>query len=116
MFDIATGQSQQVGIHDAAIKCVRWIDAPTGGILATGSWDKTIKVRESYPNTLVFRLTLLLKYWDLRTPNPIATVQMAERVYTMDVQYPLMVVGTAERHIQIINLSNPTTVFKVCIS
>jgi mRNA export factor len=30
----------------------------------------------------------------------------------MDVQYPLMVIGTAERHIVIINLSNPTTIFK----
>ncbi len=40
---------------------------------------------------------------------------MAERVYTMDIQYPLMVVGTAERHIQIINLNSPTTVFKVKI-
>lgn len=38
---------------------------------------------------------------------------MAERVYTLDVQYPLMVVGTAERHIQIVNLASPTTIFKV---
>ena len=38
---------------------------------------------------------------------------MQEIVYTMDVQYPLMVVGTAERHIQILNLNNPTTIFKV---
>jgi hypothetical protein len=38
---------------------------------------------------------------------------MADKVYSMDVQYPLMVVGTAERHIQIINLNSPTTIFKV---
>ena len=31
----------------------------------------------------------------------------------MDVQYPLMVVGTAERHIQIFNLTNPTSAYKV---
>ena len=31
----------------------------------------------------------------------------------MDVQYPLMVVGTAERHIQIFNLTNPTAAYKV---
>ena len=30
----------------------------------------------------------------------------------MDVMYPLMVVGTAERQIQIFNLTNPSTPFK----
>ncbi|CAL1716809.1 unnamed protein product [Somion occarium] len=98
LFDVTTGQSQQVAQHDAPIKSVRWIETPQGGILATGSWDKT------------------LKYWDLRTPNPISTVQLPERCYTMDVQYPLLVVGTAERHIQIFNLTNPTTAFKSMVS
>ncbi|KAJ7510440.1 WD40-repeat-containing domain protein [Mycena galericulata] len=94
MFDVATGQATQIAQHDAPIKAVRWIDSPQSGILATGSWDKTIK------------------YWDLRTPSPIASVQLPERCYSMDVQYPLMVVGTAERHIQIYNLTSPTTLYK----
>ncbi|KIM33120.1 hypothetical protein M408DRAFT_325945 [Serendipita vermifera MAFF 305830] len=94
MFDLGTGASQQVGVHDAPIKAVRWVEAPSGGILATGSWDK------------------MVKFWDLRTPNPVASVNMADKVYSMDVVYPLMVVGTAERHIQIINLNNPTSIFK----
>jgi len=81
-------------MHDGPIKAVRWVDAQ-GGILATGSWDKTIK------------------YWDLRQQQPIATVQLPERVYTMDVTYPMMVVGTAERHIMVYNLNQPTTVYKV---
>ncbi|KAL0954534.1 hypothetical protein HGRIS_003501 [Hohenbuehelia grisea] len=93
MFDIQTGQPQQVAQHDAPIKVVKWIDTGAG-ILATGSWDKTIK------------------YWDLRTPNPVATVQLPDRCYSMDVQYPLMVVGCAERHIQIFNLSQPATPYK----
>lgn len=95
MFDVTTGQATQVAQHDAPIKVVAWVDAPQAGILATGSWDKTIK------------------YWDLRTPSPVATVQLPERCYTFDVQYPLMVVGTAERHIQIFNLTNPNTAYKV---
>ena len=45
MFDVATGQATQVAQHDMPIKAVRWIDAPQAGILATASWDKTIKVR-----------------------------------------------------------------------
>src|ERR1700761_9473081 len=31
----------------------------------------------------------------------------------MDAVYPLLVVGTAERHIQLFNLTNPTTVHRV---
>ena len=45
MYDLQTGQSTQVAQHDAPVKCVKWIDTPQGGILATGSWDKTLKVR-----------------------------------------------------------------------
>ena len=95
LFDISTGQSTQVAAHDQPIKCVRFINSPTGGeMLVTGSWDKK------------------LKYWDLRTPNAVATLEMQERVYTLDVSQGLMVVGTAERYINIVNLANPTTIFK----
>lgn len=52
-------------------------------MLVTGSWDKTVK------------------YWDLRSPNAVHTQQMPERVYAMDVVDELMVVGTADRQIQV---------------
>jgi mRNA export factor len=42
MFDVNTGQATQVAQHDAPIKVVGWVDAQSG-ILATGSWDKTVK-------------------------------------------------------------------------
>jgi hypothetical protein len=47
MFDVTTGQASQVAQHDAPIKKVGWVDAPGAGILATGSWDKTVKVKNS---------------------------------------------------------------------
>ncbi|CAD6581595.1 MAG: hypothetical protein CYPHOPRED_001663 [Cyphobasidiales sp. Tagirdzhanova-0007] len=89
LFDLQTGTASQVAQHQAPIRCVRWIDMQNG-LLATGSWDKTIK------------------YWDLRTPNPVASVSLEERCYAMDVCGSLLVVGTAERKIQIYNLQNPT--------
>ena len=112
LFDITTGQSQQVAQHDAPVKVVKWIDSPQGGILATGSWDKTIKVNRG---TDLWNCLNQLppQYWDLRSTTPVSTVQLPERCYSMDVQYPLMVVGTAERHIQIFNLTNPTAAYKV---
>ena len=43
-FDVTTGQATQVAQHDAPIKTVKWVDTPQAGLLATGSWDSTIKV------------------------------------------------------------------------
>lgn len=89
LYDINSGQSSQVAAHDAPIKSLRWIDL-NGGILATGSWDKTIK------------------YWDLRSPTPIATAPLAERCYAMDTWQNYLVCATAERKIQVFDLQrNP---------
>jgi len=63
-------------------------------MLATGSWDKTVK------------------YWDLRQQTPAATLQCQDRVYTMDVRDKLLVVGTAERWCNVVNLDNPGTIYK----
>jgi mRNA export factor len=99
MFDIQSGQTTQVAVHDETVRNVRFLQAPGNSeMLVTGSWDKTIK------------------YWDLRQQQPAATVAMQERVYALDVAQSLLVVGTAERHINIINLANPQTIFKSMIS
>jgi mRNA export factor len=60
----------------------------------TGSWDKT------------------LKYWDARQPTPTLQVQLPERCYALSCTHPLLVVGCAERHLQIFNLSNPQTPYR----
>ena len=74
----------------------RFIDAPGSAspMLVTGSWDKTVK------------------YWDLRQSSPVATLNCQERVYTLDVRDKLMVIGTADRYINIVNLSEPTKFYK----
>ena len=63
-------------------------------MLVTGSWDKTVK------------------YWDLRQSTAVATLTCQERVYTLDVRDKLMVIGTADRYINIVNLSEPTKFYK----
>ncbi|KAI8978485.1 WD40-repeat-containing domain protein [Pilobolus umbonatus] len=96
MMDISTGQTTQIAQHDEPIQCAKFLDQ--GNILATGSWDKTVK------------------YWDLRSPQPIGTVQLPERCYSLDAKGPLMVVGTAEKHVCIFDLNNPTVIFKQSVS
>ncbi|SCU97908.1 LADA_0H09230g1_1 [Lachancea dasiensis] len=100
VFDVATGQSQQIGAHDSAVKCLRYVRCgPTNTeCLVTGSWDKTVR------------------YWDMRQPQPVSTLSMPERVYCMDSKQKLLVVGTAERHIAVIDLNNPAAIFKTSMS
>jgi mRNA export factor len=98
VIDLGAGQNTatQVAVHDQPIRCVRYFEAVGSNqpMIVTGSWDKTIK------------------YWDLRQSQPVATVQMQERVYTLDVKKNLLVVGTADRYINVINLSKPTEIYK----
>jgi len=94
MWDLGSNQFVQVAQHDAPVKTVHWIKGTSYSCLMTGSWDKT------------------LKFWDTRTPNPMMTMTMPERVYCADVVYPMAVVGTAGRGIIIYQLDNQPQEFK----
>lgn len=100
LYDLQTQQSAQIGAHEAAVKSVRYVEIPGAAspMIATASWDKT------------------LKYWDTRQQQAISTVALPERAYTMDTQKDLLVVGTAEKHVIVINLSSPGTIFKNSMS
>lgn len=88
--------------HDDAVKCVRWYEDNGNHFLVTGSWDRTVKFFNlaSSDNPL----------------NPLATIPCQERVYTMDLKDKLLVIGTAERHIHMVDLNNPTTIAKTISS
>lgn len=91
LYDVNTGQSHQIAQHREPVKSVLYINE---NIVATGSWDRTIA------------------YWDTRSPQPIGVVNLSERLYSMDSVGDLLVAGTADNTISVIDLSNPTTVFK----
>ncbi|KAJ1557125.1 hypothetical protein HK405_000762, partial [Cladochytrium tenue] len=96
VMDLNTGQTVQVAAHDGVIRCTKFVEVPgaAGPVVVTGGWDKTVR------------------YWDMRAQNPILNVALPERCYTMDATGPLLVVGTAERHVMIYNLANPSAAFK----
>ena len=96
LFDVQSQQAQQIGVHDAPVRSIRFVECgPTNTpVVVLGSWDKT------------------LKYWDMRLPQPVATVALPERVYLMDSVAKLLVVGCAERQICIFDLNNPQQIFK----
>lgn len=97
MLDLGSGgtQAQQVAAHDQPIRSVQSIMYNGSPMLVTGSWDKTVK------------------YWDLRQQAPVATLDTKERVYSMDVRgNEMLVVGTADRWIHVVDLKTPTAFFK----
>jgi len=84
--------------------------------LVVVSWLPEAGIRPLRFETIAHPITraqLAVQYWDIRSQNPVSSVTLPERCYSLDVSYPLMVVGTAERHIQIFNLTSPTAPYKV---
>jgi len=91
------------------------VEMHQGGILATGSRDKTLKVQvlpSSHPTQFVpsFVRSFLyffpthghwrwgthpIKYWALQSSAPLATAELKDRYYAMDVKNQVLVVGTA---------------------
>lgn len=90
------GQPTVVAAHDAPIKEIAWIQQMN--LLVTGSWDKT------------------LRYWDTRQQQPVHTQQLPDRCFALTVNYPLMVVGTADRNLVVFHLQNPQTEYKRIMS
>merc|ERR1712098_680075 len=91
-WDLASNQAVQVAEHQAPVKACRWVKAPNYTALMTVSWDKT------------------MKFWDTRAPNPMLSIDLPERAYCADVDFPMAVVGTAGRGIvaiQYVNAANP---------
>ncbi|KAI1453618.1 WD40 repeat-like protein [Annulohypoxylon moriforme] len=96
LLDANTGQQATHGTHDAPIRNARFVEVlgSSAPIIATGSWDKKVK------------------YWDIRQQNALGTIECKDRVFSMDSKSDLLVVATAERHIHLIDLKNPTTILK----
>lgn len=67
---------------------------PEKQFLVTAGWDKAIK------------------YWDLRAPTAQFSLPMPERVYSVDVKYPVMVVACADKQFYVFNLDAPHKPFR----
>lgn len=83
-YDLNRGVKTPVGTHGDAVKCVR--SSESTGTVATGSWDKTVKI------------------WDTRTNQSIGTHDQPDKVYCIDVCDNNLVVCTAGRHVWIWDL------------
>ncbi|MBE7181489.1 MAG: hypothetical protein INR71_09830 [Terriglobus roseus] len=90
----AGSPAQQVAAHDKPIRSVKMFQNQGNAMLVTGAWDSTVR------------------YWDLRQQQPIGELKCQDRVYSMDIRDQLLVVGTADRYINVVNLSDPLKFYK----
>lgn len=97
LLDIASGNMTPTTLpnaHEQPIRSCAFTTIQNTSCLVTASWDNHIK------------------YWDFRSDKPAAQVKMVERVYTMDVKGKLLVAGTADRYISVIDLAKPSDIYK----
>ncbi|KAK4135391.1 WD40 repeat-like protein [Trichocladium antarcticum] len=97
VMEINSGKTMTLEGHTEPVRTVRFVDIPAANapILASGSWDKTVR------------------YWDLRQPTSIGSLQLPERVYAMDAAGPFLVAATPDKNVHLVNLhANPAAVWK----
>lgn len=77
--------------HEEAVSCVKFFDhrATRTDLLATGSRDR------------------IVNYWDLRQREPIGSLYCDQRVESLDADERMLVIGTGDRSIHVVDLLQP---------
>ncbi|GAA5972240.1 hypothetical protein JCM11641_002369 [Rhodosporidiobolus odoratus] len=116
--------------HEAPVLCVKWSKVPTflprRKQVISGGADNAARLDDATSGQSIQIAAhdapvRCVEWVDQRgeshvPPLPIAEVQLFERCYVMSCVFPLLVVGTADRHILIFDLNNPSTPFKTLTS
>lgn len=86
-YNLEAGTTTTLGTHEAGVRCVEF--SGSHGLVASGSWDKTVKL------------------WDPRTNQAVGSYTQPDKVYTMSATSTgKLIVGTAGRHVWIWDLRN----------
>ncbi|KAJ5079754.1 mRNA export factor [Anaeramoeba ignava] len=91
-WDVSTNQQQDVAEHLAPIKEV-FVVPEVDNLLITGGWDKAIR------------------FWDLRQPNLVFEYTQIQKIFSMDVKYPLLVAADSQRKIYSFDITSTPSLY-----
>eukprot|EP00055_Hartaetosiga_balthica_P018229 m.130894 g.130894 ORF g.130894 m.130894 type:complete len:330 (-) comp9473_c2_seq2:2392-3381(-) len=86
MWDFGSNSLSVVAEHDEPVRTCHWIGHHN--LLMTGGWDAKVK------------------FWDTRTSQPAAVIDLKDRVYAADVIDDMAVIATADRNVTVLNLAD----------
>jgi len=84
--DVQTGQSVNVGQHEAGVRDVFWIES--NSMVCSLSFDKTLRL------------------WDCRSPSAVAGFQLGYKVFASDMLFPYLFLGLSEEKVLLIDFNN----------
>lgn len=86
LYDINSGQVAEVGRHSAAISSLHFV--PGMNTVVSSAYESNIQ------------------FWQPGNPNPVMTFNAENKVFTSDFMFPMLVAGTANEKIMIVDINN----------
>lgn len=86
VFDIGSSQVADVGRHATGISSLHFV--PGMNTIVSSGFENNIQ------------------FWQLGNPNPVMTYNAENKVFTSDFQFPMLVAGTANEKIMIVDINN----------
>jgi len=84
--DVQSGQSINVGMHDAGVKDVYWLESLN--LVCSLSFDKTMRI------------------WDCRQSTPVQGFNLGHKVFASDLLFPFLFVGLSDEKVLLIDFNN----------
>lgn len=89
IYDLGSGQTADMGRHNVSISSLNFVPG------------QNVLVSTGYEN--------IINFWQAGNPNPVLTVNADNKVFAADFQYPLLIAGTANERIMIVDITNPNS-------
>jgi mRNA export factor len=86
VYDLGSGQTMDIGRHGAAISGLHFV--PGQNVIISTAYEATIN------------------FWQPGNPSPVLTLQAENKVFSSDFQFPILVAGTANERIMIVDINN----------